>query len=77
MLISRIPAEWKHPVGKPTREDEATRISVTALIEGRPICTSFSHPSKAHAKTVAPLAGVFCEHTYLFEGTTFCEESGS
>ena len=56
MLITRIPAEWKHPVGKPTGEDDAFRISVTALVEGTPICTSLSHPSKAQGEMVAPLA---------------------
>ena len=34
-------------VGKPAGEGDATRISVTALVGGRPICASLSHPSKA------------------------------
>ena len=80
MRITRIPAEWKHPVGKPTGEDEAARISVMAFGRGeanlRKPFTSLKGIG-GNGSSAGQSAGVFCEHPYLFEGTTFCEESGS
>ena len=71
-LIPRIPAEWKHPVGKPTREGDATHVSDGFDRGEAYLYKSFTSLKsiRGHGIPTCKAAGVFCEHTYLFEGAT-------